>query len=165
VHARNKCGHDVKATLNIHTLDQKQTEMRGFVRPEAQNRITLDPTLRDGHNIPAPKVTYRLSENSRRQLDHGIANADQVLRAAGRPHHHRLPLQRSGGWHLMGTARRGRNPSTSVVDARGQAHDANNLLIIDGSLFVTGGAVNLTPTIQALALRIAELGACLRISV
>jgi choline dehydrogenase-like flavoprotein len=42
------------------------------------------------------------------------------------------------------------------VDHNGRAHDVDNLYIVDGSVFVTGGAVNPTPTIQAVALRIAD---------
>ena len=66
------------------------------------------------------------------------------------------PLLRAGGWHLMGTARMGDDPARSVVDRNGQAHDVDNLFVVDGSVFVTGGAVNPTPTIQAMALRIAD---------
>ena len=50
----------------------------------------------------------------------------------------------------------GDDPKRSVVDRNGQAHDVHNLFIVDGSVFVTGGAVNPTPTIQAVALRIAD---------
>ena len=50
----------------------------------------------------------------------------------------------------------GMDPSTSVVNEWGRSHDVKNLFIIDGSLFVTGAAINPTPTIQALALYVAE---------
>ena len=56
----------------------------------------------------------------------------------------------------MGTARMGRDPKTSVVNERGQAHDVKNLFIVDGSVFVTAGGVNPTSTIQALALYVAD---------
>ena len=56
----------------------------------------------------------------------------------------------------MGTARMGACGDTSVVDSWGRSHDVKNLFIIDGSIFVTGAAVNPTPTIQALALYIAD---------
>ena len=56
----------------------------------------------------------------------------------------------------MGTARMGRDPKTSVVNERGQAHDAKNLFIVDGSVFVTAGGVNPTSTIQAIALYVAD---------
>ena len=60
------------------------------------------------------------------------------------------------GWHLMGTARMGGDPATSVVNQWGRSHDVRNLFIIDGSIFVTAAAVNPTNTIQALALYIAD---------
>ena len=50
-----------------------------------------------------------------------------------------IPLLRSGGWHLMGTAKMGTNPADSVVNRDGQAHDVKNLYVVDGSVFVTGG--------------------------
>jgi choline dehydrogenase-like flavoprotein len=89
-------------------------------------------------------------------LDHAVARATDILRAAG-AHDvwHEAPLA-DGGWHLMGTARMGNDPETSVVNRWGQSHDVKNLFIIDGSLFVTSGAVNPTATIQALALYIAD---------
>jgi choline dehydrogenase-like flavoprotein len=56
----------------------------------------------------------------------------------------------------MGTARMGRDPRSSVVNEWGRCHDVKNLFIVDGSIFVTAGAVNPTCTIQALALYIAD---------
>lgn len=63
---------------------------------------------------------------------------------------------RAAGWHLLGTARMGRDPKTSVVNEWGRAHDVRNLFVIDGSLFVTAGAVNPTSTIQTIALYVAD---------
>ena len=56
----------------------------------------------------------------------------------------------------LGTCRMGANPSTSVVDRWCHTHDVPNLFIGDGSVFVTGGAVNPALTISALATRTAE---------
>jgi hypothetical protein len=39
--------------------------------PEEHNTVTLDPELTDADGIRRPKITYRLSENSRRMLEHG----------------------------------------------------------------------------------------------
>ena len=63
---------------------------------------------------------------------------------------------RSAGWHLLGTARMGTDPATSVVDPWGKTHDVDNLYVVDGSVFVTAGGVNPTNTICALALRFAD---------
>jgi choline dehydrogenase-like flavoprotein len=123
--------------------------------PEAHNRVLLDDRLVDSDGIPAPKVVYRLSENSRRQLAHGVERATEALEAAGAVEVSATPLLRPAGWHLMGTAPMGTDPRRSVVDADGRCHEVPNLYIVDGSVFVTSGAVNPTSTIQALALRIA----------
>jgi choline dehydrogenase-like flavoprotein len=124
--------------------------------PEPGNRVDLDPALTDGHGIPAPRVSYTLSENSRRMLDHGIARASEALEAAGARRVSANPLLRAGGWHLMGTARMGRDPAASVVDAEGRCHDVPNLYIVDGSTMVTCAGVNPTSTIQAVALHVAD---------
>ena len=52
--------------------------------PEEHNRVTLDPVLKDGHGIPAPKIDYTISENTRLMMEHGIARASEILEAAGR---------------------------------------------------------------------------------
>ena len=124
--------------------------------PESHNRVDLDPTLTDGDGIPAPKIDYRMSENSLKMMDHGMARATEALQAAGALEVLANPLLRPAGWHLLGTARMGAHVGNSVVDSNGRSHDVKNLFIIDGSIFVTGGAVNPTSTIQALALHIAD---------
>ncbi|MBI5288611.1 MAG: GMC family oxidoreductase [Chloroflexi bacterium] len=124
--------------------------------PEEANTVTLDPELTDSHGIPAPKVNYRLSENSQKMLAHAVERAKEALTAAGAVETLAEPLMSAAGWHLMGTARMGKDPKTSVVNEWGRAHDARNLFIIDGSIFVTAGGVNPTSTIQALALYVAD---------
>ena len=58
--------------------------------------------------------------------------------------------------HLMGTCRMGNDPATSVVNAFSRAHDVPNLLLVDGSNFVTAARQQPTATIQALAYRAAD---------
>ena len=125
--------------------------------PEANNRVTSIPELTDSNGIPAPKINYRLSENSTRMLEHAVARGRRCSRprARARSTVNRRCL-RAGGWHLMGTARMGTDPATSVVNEWGRCHDVRNLFIVDGSIFVTAAAVNPTNTIQALALYIAD---------
>jgi choline dehydrogenase-like flavoprotein len=124
--------------------------------PEEANAVTLDPALKDANGIPAPKIDYRMSENSLRMLEHGRLRATEAMRAAGAHDvQHTIPIP-SGGWHLMGTARMGRDPATSVIDAEGRCHDVPNLYIVDGSTMVTCAGVNPTSTIQAVALCIAD---------
>ena len=124
--------------------------------PEEHNRVTLDPELTDIHGIPAPKIDYTLSENSRRMLDFAVERASDVLRTAGATDIISEAPIAVGGWHLMGTTRMGRDPAKSVVNEWGRCHDVKNLFVVDGSIFVTSAGVNPTRTIQALALYIAD---------
>lgn len=124
--------------------------------PEEHNTVTLDADLKDAHGIPAPKITYRLSENSRNMLAHAVARGSEALRAAGATDIITESPIAVGGWHLMGTARMGLDPARSVVNEWGRCHDVKNLFVVDGSIFVTSAGVNPTRTIQALALYIAD---------
>ncbi len=124
--------------------------------PEQHNSVSLDPNLTDNSGLPAPKITYTVSDNSRALLDHALIQGQKVLEEAGADEIMVNRFSREAGWHLMGTARMGDDPERSVVDSNGQSHDIDNLFIVDGSVFVTGGAVNPTPTIQAIALRTAD---------
>src|SRR5207248_6532402 len=58
--------------------------------------------------------------------------------------------------HIMGTARMGEDPGTSVTDPWGRLHDVENVYVGDGSVFVSAGGFNPTLTIMALSLRMAE---------
>tara|TARA_B100000949_G_scaffold112832_1_gene99987 strand:- start:985 stop:2580 length:1596 start_codon:yes stop_codon:yes gene_type:complete len=124
--------------------------------PEEHNMVTLDSEMTDSDGIPAPKINYTVSENTAKMLEHGVARATEIMEAAGATKVFSSTLRRNAGWHLLGTARMGEDPETSVVDRWGRTHDVSNLFIIDGSIFTTSACVNPTSTIQALALRTAD---------
>ena len=125
--------------------------------PEESNFVSLDGSLTDGNGIPAPKINYKLGENSRKILGFAEARGRELFEAAGAEEIIRtqspMPM---AGWHNLGTARMGTDPEKSVVNEWGRSHDVKNLFVIDGSLFVTSGGVNPTSTIQALSLYIAD---------
>lgn len=124
--------------------------------PEESNQVAIDPSLTDSSGIPAPKINYRVHENSRKLLDWHIDKATESLVEAGANNIEVDRLMRMSGWHLLGTARMGDDPATSVVDRWGRSHDVPNLYVVDGSVFVTSSGTNPTSTICALALRTAE---------
>lgn len=124
--------------------------------PEEHNCVTLDPVLRDSDGIPAPRIDYTISENTRRMMEHGIAKADEILAACGAEDIYCSRTSLNSPGHLLGTCRMGTDPERSVVNDWGRSHDVKNLFIVDGSVWVTGGGVNPTSTIQAVALYIAD---------
>lgn len=121
--------------------------------PDPENRIVLDPVLTDSDGIPAPRVQYRLDDNNVKLLAWHRERAQEVLAASGATDFIHMPLWPDEPGHLLGTARMGHEPETSVVDAEGRSHDVANLFVVDGSVFVTSGVANPTSTISANALR------------
>lgn len=124
--------------------------------PEEHNLVDLDPQVTDGHGLPAPRVVYKLSENSRRMIEFNLARAEEALLASGATRISTIELWPTGIGHVLGTARMGTNPETSVVGVDGQAHDVPNLYVVDTSVFVTGGAMNPGATTIALAHHFAD---------
>ncbi len=123
-------------------------------QPHEHNRVELSTDLADSSGIPAPALTYELDDNSAQVMAWNAERAVESLLEAGAVFTE--PLSTTNSSHLLGTARMGDDPRTSVVDAWGMTHDVPNLGVIDGSVFVTAGAVNPTSTICALALRAVE---------
>ena len=128
-----------------------------------------DPKIRDFHGLPVPRITYsphrfelaaadyfapKLSKicTSAPGINKGVQSLVDQL-SAGNTN----PLSGSNSTkHIMGTARMGNDPETSVVDRFGRMHELDNVHIADGSVFTTSGGFNPTLTIMALALRAAR---------
>ena len=121
--------------------------------PEETNRVELSNEKTDSNGIAAAKVTYSLSENSKKLVEHAKQKIEEALGAAGAKSVSHII---ANGSHLMGTARMGKDPKRSVVNSNNQAHEVKNLFIVDGSSFTTAAGVNPTSTILALALRAAD---------
>jgi choline dehydrogenase-like flavoprotein len=139
--------HNVFAALQIEDL------------PQSDNRITLDPDVVDSSGIPAARRHYRLHENDRTLLEFGTQRLQEFATASGARSIDVQPVDdryNPPGWHLMGTARMGARPESSVVDSWHRAWNVPGLVICDGSSMTTGGAVNPTSTIGAMALRCAD---------
>jgi choline dehydrogenase-like flavoprotein len=125
--------------------------------PVETNSITLDPTLEDAWGLPAIRMTFAEHPNDVKLNEYMQDRAMDLLDAAGAKKSWRFPRD---PWfpqvHLLGTCRMGNDPKTSVVDRHNRSHDVPNLIIVDGSSFVTSGRGQPTMTIQALAFRAAE---------
>ena len=123
--------------------------------PDEDNRVVLSPDMVDTVGVPAARLIYQTSKDSAAALAFSVERATEMFLAAGATEVQAINPA-GGNAHMTGTARMGDDPAHSVVDRWGMAHDMPNLGIIDGSVFVTCGAVNPTSTIAALSLRTAE---------
>jgi long-chain-alcohol oxidase len=131
---------------------------------------------RDGE----PVVRYRLSEFDADHLRTGIDGAAQIFEAAGAQRIYSPQTQwvayepgRSGSreqfmadadaagygagqiplasFHIMGSARMGGSPATSVCDPTGQTWETRGLYVSDGSTFPTASGVNPQISIESIA--------------
>ncbi|MBA0086532.1 MAG: GMC family oxidoreductase, partial [Acidobacteria bacterium Pan2503] len=122
--------------------------------PRSDNRITLDPIVKDGFGLPVAHIHVDDHPNDQALRKHAQAQMSRMYEAIGAK---RIVLGPTPpATHNMCTARMSANPRDGVTNGWGQTHDIKNLFISDGSVFTTAGAANPTLTIVALALRQAE---------
>ena len=125
--------------------------------PREENRVTLDPTTTDDHGNPVPRIHWSLDERTRNTLERANEIQREILTELGVDVEWTVGPDDTGpAFHHMGTTRMGTDPDESVVNPRLRTHDLANLWIPSSSVFVTGGALNPTLTIAALALKAAD---------
>ncbi len=140
----------------------------GIGLPTENNRVDLDPEVRDAWGIPVLRVTHRAHPLEVRSSYFFRNRMIEILRAAGaieallpRPASE-AEIERAAshirwgglGEHQVGGCRMGRDPKTSVLNANCQAHEVENLFVADGSSFPSIGGFNPSLTIQANAYRV-----------
>ncbi|MEE2946439.1 MAG: GMC family oxidoreductase [Pseudomonadota bacterium] len=138
------------SALSVTAIGQTVVDERSY--------IALSASQRDHLGLPVAQINSVLTENSF-QLLRAMANAcREVLGAANTQIlEERSSYDQFVSTHVFGTARMGRDPAHSVVDAFGRSHDHPNLFICDASVFpTTGGGEAPALTIMALATRAAE---------
>ncbi|PTL58784.1 hypothetical protein C7Y72_03530 [Paraconexibacter algicola] len=137
------------------------SQLVGEDLPLADNRIDLDPDVRDHHGFPAARITYSAHPHEKvaavllgARLERMHLAAPGSLGAAVIP----FPLVQSGPYataHLAGTARMGTDPRTSVCDPSGRLHEVDGVWVADASTFPTFPGFNPTNTIMSNARRVA----------
>lgn len=123
----------------------------GEILPWPDNRVEISDE-KDEYGIPIPKITFNLHDNDKKLIAFGKKKVEDVMWAAGAEQ----VIQESRYAHLVGAARMGSDPATSVVDQFGRTHDVGNLFVCDGSILPTQGSANPGLTIQSLAARTAD---------
>ena len=126
--------------------------------PYEDNRLDLDPTVKDPLGFPVIRITGRYRENELRLAAFMQDKAEQWYREAGAIEVSRggLGNQMGASTHAYGGTRMGDDPETNVVDRWGFSHEAPNVGVLGASVMGTSGARNPTLTVQALAWRTAE---------
>jgi choline dehydrogenase-like flavoprotein len=130
----------------------------GEMLPRHENKVTLEPTAVDAWGMPQLRIDCQWSDNEYRILEDIADSAAQMLEAAGLEDVEKYNDAAPPGLciHEMGTARMGRDPATSVLNAHNQSHDIPNLFITDGSCMTSSACQNPSLTYMALTARAAS---------
>lgn len=165
--SRSGWGHDV-AELSIGA-DFKEAisepgnwgiSITGFgeMLPYHENKITLDKNKKDKWGLPVLNMDVEMKDNEIKMRQDMMNDAAEMLEAAGvkNVRTHDSGYQVGMGIHEMGTARMGRDPKTSVLNAYNQVWDAKNVFVTDGACMTSASCVNPSLTYMALTARAAD---------
>jgi choline dehydrogenase-like flavoprotein len=143
---RNFYNHSFAVGMVLHDL------------PQHESRVELDDRVQDAWGLPVARITNRIHENDLKMGRWVIDHNAEILEAAGAKRVYRVYPQRITGncSHQHGTTRMGNDSKTSVLNKWCQAHDVDNLFVVDGGPFPTGTGANPTLTIMANAWRVAD---------
>ncbi len=127
----------------------------GECLPRFENYVDLDPERTDEWGIPLLRVHCTWSDNERRIRQDIRETAAEMLEAVGGRDILTYDRDSPPGLciHEMGTARMGRDPSTSVLNGWCQAHEVPNLFVTDGSAMASSACQNPSITYMALTAR------------
>jgi len=130
----------------------------GEILPYHENTISLDKTKKDKWGLPVLSIDCELKDNEKKMRVDMKNDAMEMLEAAGlkdvKPSESDYFM--GMGIHEMGTARMGKDPKTSVLNAHNQVWDATNVYVTDGACMASAACVNPSLTYMALTARAAE---------
>ena len=123
--------------------------------PYHDNKVTLDTDNLDKWGQPTLAIDCDWKENELALNKQIEEDAVEMLERAGLANivgfnnHHEPGF----GIHEMGTARMGRDPKTSVLNATNQIHTVKNVFVTDGACMTSNSCVNPSLTYMALTAR------------
>jgi choline dehydrogenase-like flavoprotein len=129
----------------------------GETLPHEDNRVTLDPAVKDKWGVPAARIDVRWRDNELAMDKDMMSSMSEMLDAAGctdiRTHGSNNPPGHC--IHEMGGARMSLTPKDGVLNKWNQAWDAKNLFITDGAAMASCACQNPSITYMALTARAA----------
>jgi choline dehydrogenase-like flavoprotein len=126
--------------------------------PNHKNMVTLDHSKKDKYGLPVLNFDAIHRENETLMTKEMLSDAVEMFTAAGYRDVSTFTMQANvgAGIHEMGTARMGRDPKTSVLNAWNQMHACKNVFITDGSAMASSACQNPSLTYMALTARAAS---------
>ncbi len=130
----------------------------GEILPYRDNRVTLNHDVKDIHGLPTLTMDVTIRENEMNMRKDMQTAGVEMLEAAGFKNVKGFDRTYAPGLgiHEMGTARMGRDPKTSVLNANNQVHACKNVYVTDGAAMTSASCVNPSLTYMALTARAAD---------
>ncbi len=130
----------------------------GEMIPRWENRVTLNPTLKDKWGLPQLHFNVGVSDNERAMSKQLASDAVAMLEASGAKNIESYERVTKPGErvHEMGGAVMGNDPTKSVLNKFNQLHVASNVFVTDGSAFNSGGCQNPSISYMAMTARAAN---------
>lgn len=137
---------------------------RGEAVAREDNYCEIDPNTVDKYGIPVLRFHYKWSDHEVKQAKHMQDTFEEIIHKMGAvitsakgDASNNYGLAAPGRIiHEVGTTRMGSDPKKSVLNKFNQAHDCQNLFVMDGGAFVSQADKNPTWTILALSMRASE---------
>jgi choline dehydrogenase-like flavoprotein len=141
----------------ISDLGPWELNLGGFgeMLPRHENFVAIDPHLVDAWGIPALRINCVYSDNEKKMQDDMVVTATEMLEALGATNIRPYKDDNPPGLviHETGTARMGRDPKTSVLNAHNQMWDVPNVFMTDGACMTSTANQNPSITYMALTAR------------
>ena len=130
----------------------------GETLPYHDNRMWLSPDKVDSWDMPIIHLSMTYRDNERAMAQQMMDDAVEMMQAAKLENvtGFNNPVTPGSVIHEMGTARMGRDPKTSVLNAHNQVHAVPNVFVTDGSCMVSSPTQNPSLTYMALTARAAN---------
>lgn len=130
----------------------------GEMLPYHDNKISLDRSVKDKWGLPVLNMDVEIKENEKKMRQDMMNDAKEMLEAAGleEVQTYDYGYEVGMGIHEMGTARMGRDPKTSVLNAHNQVWDCKNVFVTDGACMTSASCVNPSLTYMAMTARAAD---------
>jgi choline dehydrogenase-like flavoprotein len=127
----------------------------GETLPHADNRVSIDPHVKDKWGVPAARIDVRWRENERAMQADMMISMAEMLEAAGCTDITLQPVDHPPGHciHEMGGARMSVTRDLGVLNAWNQSWDVRNLFITDGACMASTACQNPSITYMALTAR------------
>ena len=126
--------------------------------PYHENKVYLNNDVTDKWGQPTLSIDAEFKENELILNDQARIDAVEMLEQAGLKNVQGFDNKHYMGFgiHEMGTARMGRDPKTSVLNAHSQVHAAKNVFVTDGACMTSSSCVNPSLTYMAMTARAAN---------